>query len=155
MSEKNEIGKYRLQIVEYFDSVARTIDLFTEQKNVSNCDDDEGEEARRGKLNQDREILIKEVKECERLNLNHLNAEFHNLSNLEEDTSQLFVSFCFLVRLESGLRLIVTDTYLTVENVELFVKLILFQKFPPRENESYAEVQDMRELMDFFYVDNM
>jgi hypothetical protein len=112
MSNKNFIGKFRLKITDYFDSVINEIDLFTETLLKANFDD----ETEANILNETRNELLNQVKEIEKVNLNHLNENRDAL--LDDQTENVFVEFCFVLQFDQyDIRLIITDKFLPPNEV--------------------------------------
>jgi hypothetical protein len=121
MSTYLSIGECRLLLTEYFDSVTSEIDFFIEKRLQANF----GDKEKSAKINKKRDILLKEVKEAEQLNLKHLNENLVNdLDSLAGDSSKLFVVFCFVLELNQKKRLIVTDEYIPEGELNLFKKLM-------------------------------
>ncbi len=116
------IGKYRLMIADYFDSLTSEIDFSIEKELAEYSQDD----AQMSEINQKREVYLKEVKESEAINLKHLNEKLHDnldqLFFLDENTvkQKLMKVFCFTIEYNDLLRLIVTDFYLTQEQIFLY-----------------------------------
>jgi hypothetical protein len=130
--------------------VISEIDFHTEKELQENFDNEE----KQNELNRDREILIKEVKECEKFNLNHLNNEFQNLNYLDQEdedfTSKIFISFCFVLIYKEKPLLIVTDTCLPKKSLDLFLNL--FCRLFVDGNVFYTEITDQSELEGYFEI---
>ncbi len=121
--------------MDYFDSVINEVDFHTEKELQANFEDEE----KRNELN-------KEVKECEKLNLDHLDSE----SEISNDISKLFVSFCFVIFLEqSQPRLILTDIFLSKNQLQL-IKFLFDAKFIVDKNGNFIRVNERNELANFF-----
>jgi hypothetical protein len=127
MSKRNSIGKFRLILTDYFDAITNEIDLFAETELQRNFEDD----TKLAEINKSREVLLCRVKEIEHLNLRHLNETFdeRNLNAYLGDFSQLFTVFCFVLPFDNDIRLIVTDGYLSVAELEIYKSLIKFKYF--------------------------
>ncbi len=120
---KMSIGKYRLILTKYSDSVINEIDLFTETElHADDCN-----EAKSTRLNQNREAMIKQVKDAENLNLKHLDANKDEFSTDKDvDISKLFSEFCFILKQKSEIRLIVTDEFVPEKELNLFHNLYMY-----------------------------
>ncbi len=108
------------------------------------------DEAKKAEVNRKREILLKEIKEIEHLNLKHVSEHLasNNSGCLVDDISKLFVSFCFVLKFDKDIWLIVTDSFLSKNQVELFQKLINLPRTYPtkseaKRKESYGHFFDM------------
>jgi hypothetical protein len=117
------IGECRLALVDYFNHVTNEVDCFTEKQlqQAHRARD----EAKAAWKNKSRDFLLKQIKETEQLNLTNLNLK--NLACkydlLINDISELFVSFCFVLPFEKEIRLILTEGFLTADQLKLFKEL--------------------------------
>jgi hypothetical protein len=112
------IGECRLIVVDYFDSVTSEIDLFIEKELTVTF----GDGIKTEELNKKRVVLLNEVKKAEQFNLNNLNGDLVSRlnSSLADDLSMLFPIFCFVFKFEKHISLIVTDSYLTKKQLDLY-----------------------------------
>jgi hypothetical protein len=143
----NSIGECRLAVVNHFDSVTSDVDHFIEKELQSNFQD----EAKTAEINQKREVLLKEIKAIEHLNLKHVNEHLATSSKfLIDEISKLFTSFCFVLEFDKDIRLIVTDGFLSNSQVALYHKLVnlLREKYPLR-----AEAERIESYGHFFEID--
>jgi hypothetical protein len=119
-----DVQKQRLSIVEYFDSVINEIDLFTEKEaHKSKLD--------RNELNKNREVLIKQVKECEKASLSNL---------AQQNKLNPNFSFCFVLNHGNNLRLVVTDTFLSQPNIDIFKSLALTGRYATSNQTELARI---------------
>jgi hypothetical protein len=103
-------------------------------------------------MNQQRDILLKQIAETQQLNLTHVNQHLANSADLLiDDISQLFVTFCFVLEFNKDLRLIVTDEFLTTDQLKLFKKLINLPIGSRYEITDDAELKDAYST--FFEID--
>jgi Leucine-rich repeat (LRR) protein len=128
------MAQYKLKIAEYFDVLANKLDLVVEASTDQNCYDKELISG----LNKQREAFLSEINECQDFNLKALsNKEIK--PDQELNNEDLFPKFCFFIEYvkkkndsieidqqvaeEIGLRLIVTDKYLTEGQIECYEKV--------------------------------
>jgi hypothetical protein len=111
------LEKQRKTVADYFGSVTNEINLFIEseiQKAKNNL-------VKSNVLNSKRETLLDQVNQAQETNLKHLESLRPNSTN--EDTAKPFVAFCFLLRFQQDLRLIVTDSFLSKQQIQLLQSL--------------------------------
>jgi hypothetical protein len=115
------LGECRLIVVNHFDAVTSEIDLFIENKlRVYSRN-----KAKLARFNENREIMLKEVREAERLNLKHLNENLANsLDSLAGDISKLFVVFWFALTYNKTIHLITTEEYIPESQLNLYRKVV-------------------------------
>jgi hypothetical protein len=120
------IGFYRLLISDYFDRLRSEIDMATEkelQKIPLN-------DPKAAKINHRRELFLHEIKDAERYNLKHLNNELakdiEQLGELDEHflMEKLFKVYCFAIDFDRSSHLIITDLYLSREQLALYKLLV-------------------------------
>jgi hypothetical protein len=131
------MSKHKLEICEYFDRLINRLDFIVETALAENFWD---EELKSG-LNSQREAFLAEIRQVEAFNLSALN------SNKEPaNTGDLFPIFCFFIQIQPGknrktltfnynklveteiaLKLIVTDKYLTDEQIKCYENLFNFK----------------------------
>jgi hypothetical protein len=134
------INRFRLKIVDYFDSLVNYIDIkaekaLLEEQNTTN--------ARVDSINENRNRLIETIKQVESINLAHL--EKINIGHLENSTGDdeqinraIFNKFCFrLKRSNTGYYettgtfpfkfiLVVTDQYLSRKSIDSFMQFLRY-----------------------------
>ncbi len=97
------------------------IDVFTETQLSVHAENP----SRSAELNHHRDELINRVEQTRRLNLAHLDAnQDAYLSNENCSISELFARFCFVVKNEERLVLLVSDEFIPKNQMKLFKDLI-------------------------------
>jgi hypothetical protein len=111
---------FKIRISDYFDSLISKIDVVVESKVAKNQLDTN----LLSKLNKQRDDFIKEINYVQAYNLRAL-SDLDSKPNEELSNDELFPKFCFVIKVpekfsqnEIGLRLIVTDKYLTECQIE-------------------------------------
>jgi hypothetical protein len=147
-------GKYRLTITYHFDAVISEIDASTERElqAAAECDNDELEHTI---INARRDTLLGEVNAAQKTNLTNFEdnilPRLDVFNELDERTqlTQLFRVFCFTVEFRNVLRLIVTDMFLTTEQLRMFKSLVHYN-YPANsilnfstDMDFYSEIFDL------------
>ncbi len=134
------MNNYKIKICDYFDALINRLDLVVDTAIIDNNHDQELID----QLNHMRNVFLNEIRYIQAYNLravSDLNADTQDTKLTNED---LFPKFCFfvelpetsnerayfyndLVRSENGLRLIVTDKYLTEAQIKCYKSVFLNQ----------------------------
>jgi hypothetical protein len=118
------IGEYRLLICEHFDSVTSEIDLFIEKELLLQLQSSSDYVKAENELNSKRDTLLKYVKEAEQFNLKMLNQTVYNSRNNHLSMEELFPQFCFILQFEKELRLVLTDKFISQDELKLLKRFI-------------------------------
>jgi hypothetical protein len=139
MESMKNVGRYRLAITDYFDSVTSEIDFSIEQELQTHFDD----EVEQSEINAKRSAYLEEIKDAEAFNLKHLDKEIvkdlASFNQLDEQSqnSRLFRKFCFALEYKGSLRLVVTDIYLSEMQLKMF-KSLIFYNYPTNSYLNYS-----------------
>jgi hypothetical protein len=125
------MSQLKLKIIEYFDKLVNKLDLAVEMAIYQNCYD---EQFKCG-LNKQRDAFLAEIKDVQDFNLKALSSRDIR-PDQELSNEDLFPKFCFFIEYikkkneiieidqqvaeEIDLRLIVSDKYLTEEQIECY-----------------------------------
>jgi hypothetical protein len=125
----------KLKVCEYFDNLINRLDLVVETL-ISKSSDDPGLV---DKFNKQRDEFLKEIRDVEAFNLRSTSGMHIKLGEVLTE-QELFPKFCFFVEharekvdLEIGLRLIVSDKFLSegqIKSYETFFNCILKGRSP-------------------------
>ncbi len=121
MSVQLSIDDCRSILIDHFDNVSNEIDLFVEEKMRANF----GDEVKSGEINEKREIMLKEVREAEQLNMKHLNENLVNdLDSLAGDISKLFVEYCFVLKFNKQIHLVLSNEHVHERALSIYKRII-------------------------------
>jgi hypothetical protein len=140
----------KIKLIKYFDDLISELDLRVETAISNNCHD----ENLIAGFNKQRDVFINEIRYVEAYNLRSL-ADLNPEQENELINDDLFSKFCFfiefvernkdqiysydkLVEQEIGLRLIITDKYLTKDQIRCFEVLFNHQYSKEYANLDYS-----------------
>ncbi len=94
-------------------------------------------------LNKKQETLLTQIKEIEQVNLKNVENVFEacgpSKSNFFVDFSKSFVSFCFVLEFKEDIRLIMTDGFLTENQLTCFKQLLMIISSPKESDIPESE----------------
>jgi hypothetical protein len=138
----SNLGKYRMIVTEHADTLTNKVDLFSEKELQANSNDSAAMKA----INKRRDVYLTEIKRVEAFNLNRINsAKQEYIEQLDEAdelnlNKMLFSMFCFVVEFKKLNRLIVTNEYLSSEQIASFSKLLPYA--------NVDEIEDLEQKVD-------
>jgi hypothetical protein len=137
-------GENRKILSDQADEEIRKVDIHTEK--LLALTEYLNDEAKSARLNANRELLIAEIRQTLRLNLEHLDELDNNGSTL--DPNVLFKHFCFIIVFKNHLRLVFPDRCLSEKQIALVQTLVsVFQS----SNNSSVLLDTIELLGKFFY----
>ncbi len=152
---------YKLKIAEYFDVLINKLDVAVETSTYKNCND---QELIYG-LNRQRDAFLAEINQVQEFDLRALSEKVIK-PDQEVSDEDLFAKFCFFIKYdqsksketieidqqvakEIGLRLIVTDKYLTRRQIEFYEKV--FDSILPIDKSTERKEQACKAFGDILF----
>jgi hypothetical protein len=130
------MNRYKIKLYEYFDGLINRLDLAVETAILENLHD----ESITNELNKQRDAFLEEIRDVQAFGLKAI-SDLSTEPGKELTNKELFPKFCFLIQisddqeiytheklveLELGLKLIVTDTYLTEGQIKCYENFLNF-----------------------------
>ncbi len=145
------MNKYKIEICEYFDNLTSKLDLLIESLIVNNHYDDNLV----AEFNKCRDTFINEIRDAQAFNLKALSTLEPNKEPSKDD---LFPKFCFFIKLtepelretykydklaekEINLRFVVTDKYLTDNQIKCYEGLFKFTRTSSHNHTNLLDVE--------------